>query len=128
MTKKGKSLSLVCFVILVMIGVVLIYRSITKEKELETIMLHADYPYYNNLDELVDHADTIITGKIVKYQYEILMFLETYRTVPASLLNVSQANYELNEYGEPATMDKRIKENQDKLEFSIKELESIIGR
>lgn len=63
MKRKPIFISLACLSI-VLIGALMFYKN---NLPAEKIMLSADYPKYDSLENLVDRADTIIRGKIIDW-------------------------------------------------------------
>ncbi len=69
---------------LVIAGIFFLSQITTTTKK---VMISADYPRYNSLENLVDKADTIINGKVIGFTY--------------SELNITQENQSDDEYFNP---------------------------
>ncbi|GLX66625.1 hypothetical protein [Paenibacillus glycanilyticus] len=75
--KHKKFYIVFAFLVLVIGTVLLINRNDTSVKK---VSISADYPEYDNLDNLIDMADTIIKGKVIDYKYKEISIAQNPQT------------------------------------------------
>ena len=87
----------------------------------ETVEVKVPGGIFDGVAYVIEGTDSPLLEKNQSY----VLFLATYEKLPASLLNLTQAAYEIEENGELAGAES---DSSIRLEFSIEDLRSAIGK
>ncbi|MCL2320986.1 MAG: hypothetical protein FWC47_02640 [Oscillospiraceae bacterium] len=65
-----------CISLIIAISGILLITSNNTTAKTQKVAIYADYPSYDNLQNLIDKADTIIKGKVIDFNYSYLNIIE----------------------------------------------------